>query len=159
MVLTVVLLLADCAALALLYALNRPAPVSTRKIDSTNLVSLQGARLDSQKPACRLIHYTAKTCTFCAMENSTWLELKFDALAAKCDVISVVPNIAELPSSSPPDTALFVSTAFAKTFGATRTPTTVLTDPEGNVLWEKDGMMSKSDKATASKLLPISTKP
>ena len=153
LIITIILCATDCIGLGIFLMLSHSTPAPHQRFDTAGMLSLQGAKLDSPKPVCRLIHYTAKTCPFCAQEYSTWLKLKSDALTAKCDVISVVPNIVELPLSSQTDTALFVSTEFARTFGATRTLTTVLTDSDGNVTWRKEGMMSISDQQKASRIL------
>ena len=80
--LTLTLLLLDCAGLALLHALSRPRQrTDSQTVQIDRLINLQGKRLDSDHPACRVIHYTAKTCSFCEQENSVWLQLKFSALA------------------------------------------------------------------------------
>ncbi len=152
--LTLTLLFLDCAGLAVLFVLSRPAQrADSQPVQVNSLINLQGKRLDSEHPTCRVIHYTAKTCSFCEKENPVWLRLKFNALAKRCDVVSLVPNVAELPASSSPDTALFVSTEFARTLGATRTPTTVITDSTGHVIWMKEGMMSEADENQAVSFL------
>jgi hypothetical protein len=91
------------------------------------------------------------------MEKPVWLELRSQGLAAKCNVISVVPTVAELPASSTSDVAVFVSTEFARTLNATRTPTTVITDANGRVLWMKESVMSTSDTDRVLQLLSLNT--
>ena len=68
LVVTITLCAADCVGLGVFLTLSRPTPAPYQRLDTADLFSLQAAKLDSLKPACRLIHYTAKTCPICAQE-------------------------------------------------------------------------------------------
>ena len=121
-------------------------------------ITTQGQTISSNEH-CHLIRFATPRCKYCREDLPSWNYLAKAAALRGCSVTSVLPMyeepMKEYPGHDQPegDTVVFPSPSFAKDTRFRMTPTTIICDKGGQVLWIKNGIMSDADRASAVNVL------
>ncbi len=109
------------------------------------------------------VRYTSKSCGYCALDLE-WDQLALQMESAGWPVIILVPKAAEeiakegvIPKGSPQ--AVYVSMEWTKRFRLTMTPSVLIFNSKGKLIWHRQGMLASPDVESAIQAIKIATQP
>ena len=97
------------------------------------------------------VRYGSSKCEFCRVDEAGWKNLKSQLVAKGYHIYDVFPDAQDIyagvPIEQPSETQLsFVNVAWMKQYRLTGTPTTLLFDGHGSLIWAHAGVMSEDDQ-------------
>jgi hypothetical protein len=101
-----------------------------------------------------VVHYASPTCVHCRTDEPRWSRLKMQLAAKGYEISQVPPAPSQAYAENAPELASetqisFVNVDWMKRFRLTATPTTLLFDRAGTLIWSQKGEMSEGDEKSA----------
>ena len=105
------------------------------------------------------VRYATAGCRFCRADQPKWSALKTELVARGFHIYDIPPYLLNLPSGESAgqkdETAIaFIDIGWMKQYRLTGTPTTLIFDRHGKIIWAHAGTMDEQDQKSA--LLTIS---
>jgi hypothetical protein len=101
---------------------------------------------------CHLLRFESRRCSYCQADRERFEALSREAAGESCSVTIVAPHPHDLfeDGGAPAGTRLaYPTVAFARSFPASGTPTTLVTGADGRVLWTRTGALQDGDAERA----------
>jgi hypothetical protein len=137
--------------------------VAIHKAESTGLEALKVIRIEGvessgnvyaytpdRSPACIVLRYASTSCSYCKQDRAFFNLLFRQLRQVGCTAVVLAPTREELEAPSDGEHRLeFTTAATARALPLTATPTTLLFDWAGRVIWLKQGAMDRDDVGRA----------
>lgn len=101
------------------------------------------------------VRYASSKCEYCRADEARWSNLKLQLLNKGYRIVEIPPDLSESFSDGAPELTgetqiPFVDVDWMKRYRLTMTPTTLLFNGHGKVIWTQDGVMSEADQKSAA---------
>jgi hypothetical protein len=101
------------------------------------------------------VRYTSPGCKFCRADEPKWSALKSELVASGYQVYDLLPSSSKRPTVGHNDEMpiAFIDVGWMKQYRLTGTPTTLIFNRHGKIIWAHAGTMSDEDQKSALRTL------
>jgi hypothetical protein len=118
--------------------------------------TISGVVVDSSTASARgwIVRYASQNCTVCRADEPRWRSLKLHLLRKGYRIYIILPQARDAYSKDAPELSDSTQIAYPrigwiKLYYLTATPTTLLFDSDGKMIWNHFGQMTEDDERAA----------